>query len=112
MTKTKTPAKKASFKAAAKKGKKRATPATTKAEPANSGKLSAIDAAAKVLGENKEPMNTRAMIETMSAQGYWTGPGGKTPWATLYSAILAEITNKGKESRFKRTERGHFALNQ
>ncbi len=30
---------------------------------------------------------------------------------TVYSAILAEITKKGKEARFKKTDRGHFALN-
>jgi hypothetical protein len=72
--------------------------------------LSAIDAAAKILGELKQPMNTRALVEAMSAKGYWSSPGGKTPWATLYSAILAEITKKGKESRFKKTDRGHFAL--
>lgn len=81
-----------------------------KAKPAGDKKLSAIDAAAKVLGESKEPMNTRAMIEAMGAKGYWSSPGGKTPHATLYSAILAEITNKGKESRFKKTDRGRFAL--
>ncbi len=74
-------------------------------------KLSAIDAAAKVLAESKEPLNAKAMIEAMSAKGYWISPGGKTPWATLYSAILSEITKKGKEARFKKTERGHFAPN-
>jgi hypothetical protein len=101
MSKTKAPTKKASPKATAKK-----------AEPAKNGRLSAIDAAAKVLGESKEPMNTRAMIEAMAKKGYWTSPGGKTPWATLYSAILNEVTTKGKESRFKKTDRGHFALNK
>src|SRR5579872_2691446 len=74
------------------------------------GKLSCLDAAAKVLGEAKEPMNTKEMIETMAAKKYWTSPGGKTPAATLYSAILREL-GKGKESRFKKTERGKFALN-
>jgi hypothetical protein len=106
MSKTKTPAKKASPKATAKKpaAKNTAKPAATK--------LSAIDAAAKVLGESKEPMNTRAMIEAMAKKGYWTSPGGKTPWATLYSAILNEIGTKGKESRFKKTDRGQFGLNK
>jgi hypothetical protein len=75
------------------------------------GKLSAIDAAAKVLGEADAPMNTKGMVEAMSAKGYWTSPGGKTPWATLYTAILAEITKKGPESRFKKIERGQFTLN-
>ena len=74
-------------------------------------KLSAIDAAAKVLAETGEPLNAKQMIEAMSTKGYWTSPGGKTPHATLYSAILREITVKGNEARFKKTERGHFAIN-
>ena len=97
------------------KGKKQPkAPAAQKSPKPKGGraaKLSAIDAAAKVLGEKKEPMNAKGMIEAMSSKGYWTSPGGKTPHATLYSAILAEITKKGKESRFKKTDRGHFALN-
>ncbi|RPH76857.1 MAG: hypothetical protein EHM77_08710 [Planctomycetaceae bacterium] len=75
------------------------------------GKLSAIDAAAKVLAESREPLNTKQMIEAMATKGYWTSPGGKTPHATLYSAILREITAKGNEARFKKTERGHFTVN-
>jgi hypothetical protein len=74
------------------------------------GKMSCLDAAAKVLSESKEPMTTKEMIEAMAAKKYWTSPGGKTPAATLYSAILREINDKGKEARFKKTERGHFAL--
>ena len=60
------------------------------------GKMSALDAAAKVLAEAKEPMTTKEMIERMAAKGYWKSPGGKTPHATLYSAILREIQQKGK----------------
>jgi hypothetical protein len=90
--------------------KKPAKTKTTKpAKTATEKKLSAIDAAAKVLGESKEPMNCGEMIEAMAAQGLWTSPGGKTPAATLYSAILREINVKGKESRFTKTERGRFA---
>ena len=81
-----------------------------KAEPTDK-KLSALDAAAKVLGESAEPLNTKQMVDTMAAKGYWTSPGGKTPHATLYSAILREIATKGDEARFKKTERGHFAAN-
>jgi len=51
------------------------------------------------------------MIEPMAAKKYWSSPGGKTPAATLYSAILREIQTKGKEARFRKTERGKFALN-
>ncbi len=70
--------------------------------------LSAIDAAAKVLAEEGEPLNTKQMIEAMAAKGYWTSPGGKTPHATLYSAILREIKSKGENSRFTKVERGKF----
>src|SRR5216683_8329361 len=43
------------------------------------GKLSCLDAAAKVLSEKKEPMSTAEMIEAMATKGYWKSPGGKTP---------------------------------
>jgi hypothetical protein len=81
----------------------------TSAKPSGETKLSALDAAAKVLGESNEPMNAKEMIEAMASQKLWTSPGGKTPHSTLYSAIIREITVKGKEARFKKTERGRFA---
>jgi hypothetical protein len=89
-------------------GKKRK--ARKPSEPKADGKLSAIDAAAKVLAEAGKPMTTKEMIATMAEKGYWTSPGGKTPAATLYSAILREITVKGAEARFEKTERGKFAV--
>jgi len=73
-------------------------------------RTSALDAAAKVLGETSEPMNCQEMIKAMSEKGYWNSPGGLTPHATLYSAILREIKAKGKEARFKKAERGKFSL--
>jgi hypothetical protein len=72
-------------------------------------KLSAIDAAAKVLAEAGEPMDCQTMIKTMAEKGYWTSPGGKTPAATLYSAIL-RLQTKGNDSRIKKTERGKFGV--
>ena len=44
------------------------------------------------------------------AKGYWKSDG-KTPHATVYSAIIREISSRGKDSRFKRTERGKFTVN-
>jgi hypothetical protein len=73
-------------------------------------KASALDAAVRVLGENGAPMNCPEMIEAMATKGYWSSPGGATPAATLYSAILREINAKGKEARFVKTERGKFGL--
>jgi hypothetical protein len=72
-------------------------------------KLSALDASAKVLAEAGQPLNCQEMIAAMAEKGYWKSPGGKTPAATLYSAILREITTKGTSSRFVKTERGKFA---
>jgi len=82
--------------------------AKAKADDAGPKKLSALDAAAKVLGESKEPLTTKAMIEAMATKGYWTSPGGKTPHATLFSALLREINTKGDAARFVKTERGKF----
>ncbi len=75
-------------------------------------KMSALDAAAKVLSESKQPLRSREMIEQMAAQGYWKSPGGKTPAATLYAAIMREINMKGQDARFKKTDRGLFAANE
>ena len=72
-------------------------------------KLSALDAAARVLAEAGQAMTCQEMIERMAAKGYWTSPGGKTPHATLYAAILREIQVKGSGTRFQKTERGKFA---
>lgn len=46
----------------------------------------------------------------LASKGYWSSPGGKTPWATLYSAITRELKNKGGDARFQKTDKGQFAL--
>jgi hypothetical protein len=81
-------------------------------EPAPPKRLSALDAAAQVLSETGQPMNCQEMIAAMAAKGYWHSPAGKTPAATLYSALLREITTKGDQARFQKTERGKFARTQ
>ena len=68
-------------------------------------KLSALDAAARVLTESAQAMNCQEMIEAMAAKGYWSSPGGKTPSSTLYSAISRELKVKGADARFRKTER-------
>mgnify|MGYP000985147298 CR=1 FL=1 len=74
-------------------------------------RLSALSAAAKVLAEVNEPMHAKQLIDAIVAKGYWTSPAGKTPHATLYSAILREIKTKGDGSRFAKADRGKFAAN-
>jgi HB1, ASXL, restriction endonuclease HTH domain len=71
-------------------------------------KLSALDAAAKVLQEAGQPMNCQEMIGAMAAKGYWTSPAGKTPAATLCSALLREIKTKASQARFQKAARGQF----
>ncbi len=85
--------------------------APRRAKPASTEKrLSAIDAAAQVLAESHEPLNAKQLIDAIVAKGYWTSPAGKTPHATLYSAILREIKTKGNDARFTKAERGKFAI--
>jgi hypothetical protein len=102
-SKEKTPRKAAVEKTRSTEPKKAALDSATK-------KMSAIDAAAKVLGEASGAMNCQEMIKAMGDKGYWASPGGKTPAATLYSAILRELQTKGDDARFKKTERGKFIL--
>ena len=90
----------------AKEPKKRAPRANTGGE---GGQMSGLDAAAKVLEEASEPLSCKAIVERAFAKGYWRSDG-KTPSATIYSAILREVTKKGEESRFRKVERGKFTL--
>jgi len=75
-------------------------------------KMSALDAAARVLAESKEPMSCAQLIQTMAAKGYWKSPAGKTPGATLSSAIQREINVKKNESRFEKTAPGRYIARQ
>ena len=72
-------------------------------------KTSGLDAAAQVLKEKGEPMACKAIVEQMLTKGLWK-TDGKTPAATLYSAMLREIDGKPSDSRFVKTGRGLFAL--
>jgi len=71
--------------------------------------MSCLEAAAKVLGDSKEPLRAGAMIEAMEKKGLWKSKAGKTPEATLYAAIIREIRDKGVDSRFEKKDRGLFA---
>jgi len=80
---------------------------TRKKAARKDGKMSGLDAAAKVLTDADAPLNAKEMLERIQAAGLWT-TNGKTPQATLYAAIIREIAAKGKDSRFRKTERGRF----
>jgi hypothetical protein len=91
--------------------KKVATGKPQTIEPKGAEKMSGLDAAAKVLAEAGKPMNMKEVVETAMTKGYWT-TGGKTPAATVYSAVIREIAAKGAESRFRKTARGMFELSK
>ena len=96
--------------APAEKKKPTAKPAAKPpAQSASAKKYSALDAAWLVLRESGQPMNCPELIAQMAAKSYWTSPKGKTPSSTLYAAIMREVQQKGKESRFVKTGPGRFA---
>ena len=80
-----------------------------KAEPKMARRMGALDAAAIVLADAGKPMRSKDLIAEMAKRGLWTSPGGKTPEATLYAAILREIGAKGSAARFARAGKGEFA---
>jgi len=94
------------------KAKDQKAPKTPKAQKLAKEKkpkrVSALDAAAQVLAASEVPMRAKEMIAAMESRGLWTSPGGKTPEATLYAAIIREIAAKGSAARFKKHERGVF----
>jgi len=107
-------AQKATASPTAAKGGKKTTKAKKAATRAKRGQQKAkrpsgLDAAARVLAESGEPMGVKQIVEVAAQKGYWKSPGGKTPHATVYSAIIREIATKGPQSRFRKVERGKFA---
>jgi hypothetical protein len=86
-------------------GKKKPAAKAPKAE----GKMSGLDAAAKVLAESPTPLNAKAIVEQAAAKGYWSSTAA-TPWATIYAAMLIEARKRGAESRFVKVDRGLWTL--
>jgi len=97
---------------AMKASKQPKAPGSKTPKPPKVKKVSGLDAAAQVLKDKGEPMHCKDIVQTMLDKGMWQTKG-KTPAATLYSAILREITTKGPSggSRFTKTDRGLFTIN-
>lgn len=81
-------------------------------KPGKPKRVSALDAAAAVLAESATPMRAVDLIAEMQNRGLWRSPGGRTPEATLYAAIIREIAAKGESARFKKHARGLFTAGQ
>ena len=84
-------------------------PVSKKTRMRDDGTMSLLDAAAKVLGDAKEPLNCKTIVDRALEVGYWK-TGGKTPASTLNAAINVEIKKKGDSARFVKEDRGQYAL--
>jgi hypothetical protein len=114
-TSTKTKSQRRSAKPAAKAAPAGKTPAPKRPRtPAGDSAIAApraaggggLSAAYQVLLAAKAPMRVKDLSKAVIDKGLWA-PGGKTPWATLASALGREIKH-GDEVRFKKTGRGLF----
>jgi len=53
-------------------------------------------------------MRAKQIVEAVVERGLWKLGAGKTPHATLYAAMIREISKKGKDARFEKIDRGLF----
>ena len=81
-----------------------------KQKPVAARKPSLLDHAVEILKKAKEPMTCKEITEQVMKSTDWT-TNGKTPHATLYSAVIREIAEKKAESRFVKKDRGMFSFN-
>lgn len=116
-TATKSPNRKSSTKALAAATSPRAARVAKDATSVPSGKAargarlprtSALNAAATILADASKAMTVKELIAVMEERKLWKSPGGKTPDATLASAIGREIKVSGSAARFRKAGRGLF----
>jgi len=85
-------------------------------EPGATGgkRMGLVSAAIRVLEDAgaDAAMNCHELVKQAIERGLWQPRTGKTPASTLYAAILREIKDKPEASRFRKTDRGKFALNK
>ena len=77
---------------AASKNPKKGKSKKTKEADAEAKKLSALDAAAKVLAETSQPKACKELIEAMAQKGYWSSPGDT-------AALSGEDVRPGRSGR-------------
>ena len=73
------------------------------------GVMSALDAAANVLGSEGRSLRVEELTERMLSQGVWSS-AGRTPAATVHAQLATDVKKKGPKSRFVRTAPGTFGL--
>jgi len=71
-------------------------------------RLSQLDAAVEILKDAKEPLTCKEIVRRIFGRKIWSTTG-RTPEDTLSASIKHEIA-RGKNSRFRKAERGLYEL--
>ena len=69
------------------------------------------DVAYKVLKDSGKPLHSKEITKIALKEGL-LNTAGKTPEATMKSAIIVDINKKGKDSRFKKHSPSTFCVNE
>ena len=87
---------------------------TGEAGAAGGKRMGLVSAAIQILADAgaDATMNCHELVKLATERGLWQPRAGKTPAASLYAAIFREIKQRGEASRFRKTDRGKFALNK
>ena len=67
-------------------------------------RLSGLTAAFMVLVDADTELGVKKIVELAAEKGWWKSDAA-TPHATIYAAIIREITNKGDKAHFRRGKR-------
>lgn len=81
---------------------------TASAQSPRKPRAGGLTAAAALLTKTGKSMKCGELADALISSGAWK-PSGKTPAATLASAIFREIKDKGVAARFKKVAPGTFA---
>jgi hypothetical protein len=81
---------------------------TAKDRKPGAPRKSLVSAAVLVLAGASAPMNAKAIVEAATTSGWYMPGAGKTPHATLYSAMLRDA--REAEARFRKADRGTWEL--
>lgn len=73
--------------------------------------MNSLEAAYQILKEVGKPLRVEEITQRILKQGLWE-TGGKTPDATVEANLSKDIIRNGNKSRFRRVDKGTFALNE
>lgn len=73
--------------------------------------MKVLNAIEKVLLEAQRPLHYREITRCLLVKGLWKS-SGKTPWHSIKSRLIEDISRYEDASRFKRVDRGVYALTE